>query len=305
MVEYVPVSRLNEQDDNRFFGTSVAGIDTSFLSTYQIKLVDGRIFEGSERMAFRLENKQESILVLVNEEFLRRLDIKESKNALKEKLQFWWGPDMRYAEIIGVVEDHHQESLKQGIGPVMYMQPQWPGWKYFSARLAPGDLKSTLAAMESVYAKSFPDHPFSYFFLDEFFDHQYNDDVQFGKIFNAFTFLAIIVTCLGLIGLSIFSVSQRTKEVGIRKALGASAPTILFIFSKDFLRVLLISYFFTAPVIWWGSHQWLQHFSFRTPLVWQMFALPPIALVFITFITITIVSIRAAIEAPVKALRQE
>ena len=305
VVEYAPVARAKSQNDSDYFGTSVPGIDTSFLSTYQIKLLEGRMFQGNETMAFRVGNNVESIPVLVNEEFLRRLEIKDGKDALKEKLQFWWGPEMRHAEIIGVVADHHQESLEKRIEPVMYMQPQWTGWKYFSIRLEPRAVKSTLAAIESVHSKTFPDNSFSYFFLDEFFDHQYKDDLQFGRIFNVFTILAIVVTCLGLIGLSIFSVSQRTKEIGIRKVLGASAPIILLLFSKDFLKILLISYCVAVPLIYWGSQEWLQNFSFRMPVAWQMFVLPPTLLIIITLVTIGVISLKSAFETPIRALRQE
>ena len=117
--------------------------------------------------------------------------------------------------------------------------------------------------------------------------------------------LAIVVTCLGLIGLSIFSVSQRTKEVGIRKVLGASTSVILYLFYKDFLKVLLVSYCITVPVIYWGSHEWLQNFTFRIPLTWQMFALPPVLLIIITLVTIGVTSLKAALETPIRALRQE
>ena len=305
VVEYAPVARAKSQNDSDYFGASVPGIDTSFFSTYQIELLEGRMFQRSETMAFRIGDNVESIPVLVNEQFLKRLEISDVRDALREKLQFWWGPEMRHAEIVGVVADHHQESLEKRIEPVMYMQPRWMGWRYFSIRLESGALQSTLGAIESVHSKTFPDNSFSYFFLDEFFDNQYKDDLQFGRIFNVFTMLAIVVTCLGLIGLSIFSVSQRTKEVGIRKVLGASTSVILYLFSKDFLKVLLVSYCITVPVIYWGSHEWLQNFTFRIPLTWQMFALPPVLLIIITLVTIGVTSLKAALETPIRALRQE
>ena len=159
--------------------------------------------------------------------------------------------------------------------------------------------------MESVYDEAFPDHPFSWFLLDQHFDLQYRDDQQFGRIFNVFTVLAIIVTCLGLLGLSVFSVTQRTKEVGIRKVLGASASQILVLFFRDFFRVLLISYILALPVIYWAGENWLENFTFRIPMQWQILAVPPLVLVAITLFTISVVSIKAAIETPVKALRQE
>ncbi len=162
-----------------------------------------------------------------------------------------------------------------------------------------------MSAIESAYAYTFPDNAVSWFFLDEFFDRQYKEDIGFSRIFNVFTVLAILVTCLGLLGLSVFSVTQRTKEVGIRKVLGASSLVIMYLFSKDFVKLLLIAYVITVHVIYWAGDQWLSNFTFRIPIMWQMFVVPPLLLMFITLTTIGGISIRAALETPVKALRQE
>jgi putative ABC transport system permease protein len=129
VVESAPITLLNGKSEDEYFGASVPGIDTSFLSTYQIRLLEGRMFEGNERMTFRIGANKESIPVLVNQEFLKHMEVKAPKDALKAKLQFWWGPELRHAEIIGVVADHHQVSLRERIEPVMYMQPQWTGWE--------------------------------------------------------------------------------------------------------------------------------------------------------------------------------
>jgi len=128
----------------------------------------------------RIKNQEESIPVIVNEEFTKRLKIKSPEDALKEKVTFWWGPDQRFATIIGVVENHHQVSFKEEIVPVMYMQPKWHSAKYFAIKLN-GDFKSSIADIQSIYAGAFPGHPFSWFFLDEHFDEQYRDEDHFGK----------------------------------------------------------------------------------------------------------------------------
>jgi putative ABC transport system permease protein len=304
IVEGSAVGSINADENHEFFRSDIPSIDTSFFSTFDIRILGGRLFEDQERMAFRRRDKDESIPVLVNEEFVKRLNLENREDALDQKVTFWWGPDQRFAKIIGVVANHHQLSFKERIDPIMYMQPGWHASKYFAVRLD-GDFKSVISHMESLYASAFPGHPFSYFFLNEYFDSQYREDQQFGKIFNVFTFLAIVVTCLGLLGLSVFSVAQRTKEVGIRKVLGASGSGILFLFSKDFLRVLLISYAIAVPVIYWAGENWLRNFNFRISLRWQIFALPPLLLLAITLLTITVVGLRAAIETPVRALRQE
>ena len=305
MVEGSSVYQKSSDVSKNFFA-NIPSIDTSFLSTYKIRLLEGRMFNEHEMMNFRRRGNQESIPVMVNEEFVKQMDLKDHKDALNEKLIFWWGPEERQAEIIGITANHHQVYFKERVLPVMYVQPQWVGWKYFSVHIKKNSsMQQTISSVEAAYLKAFPDNPFSYFFLDEFFDRQYNQDRQFGKIFTVFTFLAIFVTCLGLLGLSIFSVTQRTKEMGIRKVLGASASLILVLFSKDFLKILFISYLITLPVIYWAGEQWLQNFSFRIPLGWQIFVLPLVLLIIITLATIGVISFRSLFETPVKALRQE
>lgn len=304
VVEGSSIGPATARDNSEFFHTDITSIDTSFFSTFDIRLREGRMFNEIERMDFRKKDNEEMIPVVVNEAFVSQLSPESRKQVLNKKMMFWWGPDQRFARIIGVVADHHQVSSKERINPLMYAQPGWHAAKYFAVKLE-GDLPSQLSQLKRVYASAFPDVPFSSFFLDQYFNLQYREDQRFGKIFNVFTGLAIVVTCLGLLGLSVFSVTQRTKEVGIRKVLGASSATVLALFSRDFIRLLLISYVIAAPVIYWAGGQWLANFAFHIRLQWQIFVLPPLVLTIITMIMIIAVSVRAAIEAPVKALRQE
>lgn len=203
-----------------------------------------------------------------------------------------------------MVANHHQVSLKESISPIMYDQPGWIGAKYLASRIVAG-ANISIDDIQSAYTDAFPGHSFTYFFLDEHFDQQYRNDQRFGKIFNTFTVLAIVVTCLGLLGLSVYSVTQRTKEVSIRKVLGAPASAILFLFSLDFIRALLISYTIALPIIYWAGESWLQNFTTRIPLRWEIFFVPLMLLVTITLVTVVSVSIKAMVEVPVKALRQE
>lgn len=305
IVENPPITRENATDDDEYFSVYMPAVDTSFFSTYGIKLLEGRLFTQQEFMTFRApKGRDELIKLVVNESFVSRLGLRTADDALSEKFKFWWGPEQRHAEIVGVVANHHQRSFKEHVDPVAYMQPQWADWKYFSVNIN-GDLPNVVAAIESAYARVFPDNAVSWFFLDEFFDRQYKEDIAFSRIFNVFTVLAIVVACLGLLGLSVFSVTQRTKEVGIRKVLGASSMVIMYLFSKDFIRLLFTAYVITVPVIYWAGDQWLSNFTFRIPIGWQMFVIPPLLLMTITLTTISVISIRAALETPVKALRQE
>ncbi|AYB34086.1 ABC transporter permease [Chryseolinea soli] len=298
------VQRVNAAEQEHF-GSSIMSIDTAFFSTYDIKLLAGRLFTDRERMTFRLKDKDEAIRIVVNKEFIRRMGIQNPKDALHEKIIFDWGPDGRRAEIIGVTADFHQMSLKEDYSAIFYILPEWSAWKYFSINLQSPDLESSIDAIHKQYTKAFPDHPFSYFFLDDFFDRQYHADRQFENIFGVFTALAIVVTCLGLLGLSVFSVAQRTKEMGIRKVLGASATRILLLFTKDFVMILVLSWCISAPVIYFAGNAWLETFSFRISLNWMMFVLPVALLIGLTLLTIGVISLKAAVENPVKALRHE
>lgn len=305
IVEKPPIAKESASEGNEFFLAYMPAVDTSFFPTYGIRLLEGRFFASNELMAFRApEDKDERIRLVVNESFVKMLGVQVPKDALFEKLKFWWGPELRKAEIIGVVADHHQQSFKERIEPIAYMQSQWADWKYFSLKIE-GDNPATIDALEAIYASTFPENAVTWFFLDEFFDRQYKEDVAFGRIFTVFTVLAIVVTCMGLLGLSVFSVAQRTREMGIRKVLGASSLGIIFLFSKDFIRLLLVSYIIAIPVIYWVGEEWLSNFVFRIAIGWQIFLLPLMTLVFVTLATIGIFGIRAAVEAPVKALRQE
>jgi putative ABC transport system permease protein len=305
IVENPPIAKESATEDNEFFLAYMPAVDTSFFTTYGIRLLEGRFFASQEVMAFRApEDKNELIRLVVNESFVKSLGLQLPKDALFEKLKFWWGPDLRKAEIIGVVADHHQQSFKERIEPIAYMQSEWADWKYFSLKIE-GSIPATIDALEAAYSSTFPENAVTWFFLDEFFDRQYKEDVGFGSIFNVFTALAIVVTCMGLLGLSVFSVGQRTKEVGIRKVLGASSLGIMFLFSKDFIKLLLISYVIAIPVIYWIGGEWLSNFIFRIAIGWQILLLPLMVLIFVTLATTGIFSIRAAVESPVRALRQE
>jgi putative ABC transport system permease protein len=209
------------------------------------------------------------------------------------------------AEVIGVVKNYHQLSLRQNYDPIAYFYPVFDSRKYFSLRLSTHNISETIPKVQDLFLEAFPENAFEYFFLDDYFNRQYQSDLQFGKTFGSFTVMAIVIACLGLFGLGVFSVTQRTKEVGIRKVLGASASAILVLFSRDSVRLLLVSYFISVPLIYIAVREWLNNFAFHIGMDWQIFLLPPVFLLTISIATIALISLRAALMSPVVSLRHE
>jgi putative ABC transport system permease protein len=179
------------------------------------------------------------------------------------------------------------------------------GCNLVSANVSATHLPATLAAIEKKWKTLIPNRPFSYFFLDEFFDKQYRNEVRFGKLFLNFAILAIFISCLGLLGLASYSTIQRTKEIGIRKVLGASVSNIVNLLSKDFLRLVAISALIAFPVAWFSMHKWLQDFAYRIGVSWWVFVAAAILAALIAILTISFQAIRAAVANPVKSLRTE
>ena len=175
---------------------------------------------------------------------------------------------------------------------------------FFKIKLR-SNAQQTLASLKKVWSKYFPKDPFDYFFLDESFGQQYKADLLFGKVFGVFAFLAILIACFGLLGLSAYNVLQRTKEIGIRKVLGASLQSILVLLSRDFLKLIVISLLLAVPVGWFIMNRWLQDYAYRITIGWWVFAIAGATALFIAIITICIQVLKAAERNPVKSLRTE
>ncbi|HTL08571.1 MAG TPA: FtsX-like permease family protein, partial [Chitinophagaceae bacterium] len=212
-----------------------------------------------------------------------------------------WG---RKGNIIGVVQDFHFRSLQEVIKPLsLRIEPN--GCDLISVHITSSNIPQTIAAIENKWKSLIPKRPFNYFFLDEFFDKQYRSEVRFGKLFLNFALLAIFISCLGLLGLASYSTMQRTKEIGIRKVLGASVGGIVNLLSREFLLLVLLSFMIATPVAWYGMHTWLKDFAYRIDISWWVFLLAGILAVIIALGTISVQAIRAALANPVKSLRTE
>jgi putative ABC transport system permease protein len=186
----------------------------------------------------------------------------------------------------------------------LFNQKQW-GFSNLSVKVNADRAKEAVSFIQSVWSKNFPDHPFDYQYLDDHFKEVYQADSQVSRIVGALAILAIVISCLGLFGLASYSAERRTKEIGIRKVLGASVNGIVSLLSKDFLKLVLISNLIAWPLAWLSLYKWLQDFAYRVNISWWVFVLAGLASVLIAQLTVSFQAIKAAIVNPVKSLRTE
>ncbi|TDI74362.1 MAG: FtsX-like permease family protein [Bacteroidetes bacterium] len=212
-----------------------------------------------------------------------------------------WGRD---GEIIGVVKDFHIASLYDPIDPmVMRLNPESSSLTLI--RPAAGQTEEALSVFETVFKEFNPEYPFEYTFVDESFERQYSSEIVIGKLSLWFTGLAIFIACLGLFGLASFSAERRTKEIGIRKVLGATIPGIVGLLSREFVVLVLLAFTIAAPISWYLMNDWLSAFEYHTDLGWGIFVSAVVGILAITCLTVGFQSIRAALANPADALRSE
>ena len=266
--------------------------DEFFVRANGIKLVSGRDFRSDD-----------SAKILVNETFMRNIGLSPLK-APGTKLT---DANSRVWEITGVMKDFNFGSLHKEVEPFMlWMNHKQDGlWANLTVHTSITNYKDLLSRIETVWHKDIPGLPFEYTFLDEQVQKQYESDISMSRIINAFTLIAICISCLGLFGLAAFSAEQRNKEIGIRKVLGASVTGIVELLSKDFLKLVLIAFLIAIPIAWWAMNKWLQGFAFRIQISWWMFAIAGFATVLIALFTVSSQAIKAALSNPVKSLRSE
>lgn len=268
------------------------GIDYDFIPSFDMKLAAGRNFSRD----IKTDNKA----VLLNETAAARLGFKKPEDALNQRLRR--GGDT--VTIVGVLQNFHQEGLRKSIEPqIILLRPNTRN--AYAIKLETADMNRTIANVQQVWSKYFPNDPVNYFFLDEMFDQQYKSDRLYGKVFGIFASLAILIACFGLLGLSAYNILQRTKEIGIRKVMGASVQNVLFILSKDFLLLVFVSFVLAIPVTWWLMYNWLQDFAYRIDIKWWVFGVAGLIAIMIAVVTISFQAIKAAVANPVKSLRTE
>jgi putative ABC transport system permease protein len=196
--------------------------------------------------------------------------------------------------------------MHQRILPIVVFMPvNQNGYGRVSVKVAGSNLSAAMAHIESVWKKFVPEIPYEYTFMDENFDQLYEAEQRQGNIFTLFAFIAIFIACLGLFGLSAFSISQRIKEIGIRKVLGANTGSIVSLLSKDFLKLVLVAAVIAFPAAWYAMNKWLQDFAYRIDVPWWVFLMAGAVAAIVAFITISFQAIKAAVANPVKNLRTE
>jgi putative ABC transport system permease protein len=267
------------------------GVDYDFLPAYDLKLLAGRNFSR--------DFPSDSRGVLLNEAAAKLLGFKSPEDAVRGRLI-----RRDTLQILGVTTNYHHQGLQKAIDPMIFiLRPNIR--TFYSVKIEASDPQKTIAAIEKIWNKHFQADPFTYFFLDDSYNQQYKSDMLFGKVFGIFAFLAILVASFGLLGLSAYNVLQRTKEIGIRKVLGASGRSILVLLSKDFVKLIVIALLLAIPAGWYVMHEWLQDFAYRIDISWWVFAIAGALALLIAIVTISLQALKAVTDSPVKSLRTE
>lgn len=278
-----------QQQINMKFG------DTDYLKLYGFKLLAGRNFVASDKM-----NE-----IVINEKAVEAYGFKSPEDAVGKVLS-QAGNKARSYPIVGVVSDFHQFGIQSKIDPVLISTNKSQG-STLNIKLPDDASKwnASIKVIEKEWKKIYAGVPFKYSFYDETIKQLYKSEEDTQTLVSAATFIAILISCLGLFGLATLTAYRRTKEVGIRKVLGASVPGIVQLLSKEFLSLVLISVIIASPIAWWMMNEWLKDFAFRIEIKWWLFLIAAIAACVIALLTVSYQAIKAAVANPVESLRRE
>jgi ABC-type antimicrobial peptide transport system permease subunit len=270
--------------------TSLFIVNQNFQQFFGLKMAEGRWFRNGSQA-------EEQNMVL-NEMAIRTFKIK--KPYIGQRFEI----NDRKGQIIGIVKDFHFRSMKEQIPPlVMLVNSKW--MSYFYVKTKPHQTAQALAGAKKIWSQLVPDQPMKYDFLDESFENLHHREQMQLQLFMAFSGVVLLIACLGLLGLTTFAAETRTKEIGIRKVLGATVSQIVTLLSKDFLTLVTISFVIASPIAWYAMNQWLQDFAYRINISWWIFALAGSAALLIALLTISFQAIKAALANPVSSLRNE
>ncbi|MEO9868967.1 ABC transporter permease [Ekhidna sp.] len=284
--------RLITQTDAESNQYRVLGADDQFMDFYGLEVIAGRKFDQS----FGAEHEN----VLFNEEAVAKLGFREIEEALNKKI-FFWGDTFN---IVGVVKNYRHESPKQAYDAMIFRYMETPNG-YYSVNINTENMRESVDQIQADWEAAFGNKIFDFFFLDDYYNEQYESEVKFGSIFGLFAVLAILVACLGLFGLASFITSLRSKEVGVRKVLGASMQQLLVLLTGDFVKLVAISILIAAPISWWLLQNWLDSFDNRISLGVMVFAIPAITIILIAVVTVAFHTFKTARLNPADTLHDE
>jgi hypothetical protein len=283
------VNWIGKDPDNKIMFTQ-ASVGYNFVQTMKLKMLSGRDYSK--------DFPSDSVGYLLNETGAK---ITGYKNPIGQPLTFWG----KKGAIIGVVKDFHFNSLHEQIKPLVIRLGEKDQSGNALIRTQPGQTKQALASLETICKALNPDFSFNYNFSDEEYQKLYQNEQVVGKLSNAFAFLAIFISCLGLLGLAMFTAEQRFKEIGIRKVLGASVASLFASLSKEFIILVIIALLIATPLSYYAMSKWLMDYQYRTELSWWIFALSALIAIFITLATISFQTLKASLVNPIKSLRSE
>jgi len=277
------------KEPKRLVEVSTMNVSSDFIRTMNIELIAGR--------DFRANSPADSANYLINETAAKLMGMNDP---VGQEIPFNRGK----GHVVGLMKDFHLNSMHQTIAPlVISFFPE--NTRYLLVKTRAGQTPSALASLEKINKKLNPSYPFNYHFVDEAYEQLYQSEQQIGTLVNYFGILAILISCLGLFGLVAFTAEQRTREIGVRKVLGASVLGIVRLLSTDFVRLVVIALVLVSPLAWWAADTWLGTFAYRIKLSWGVFGLAGLLAVGIALLTVSFQSIKAALMNPVESLRSE
>jgi len=296
----IPVNMVNDgsADISKAQSMQMLFTDNNFISTMNMKLVAGRNF-SRDHPTDRTEG------FILNEEAVKKMGWRSAAEAIGKTFQ-WVLPDavIKSGKVTGVVQNFNITPLKSAIQPlVMHIYP--PRFQYLYIRFDQSKANNVISSIEKRFNEFYAKQSFEYSFLDDTLAMMYKSEKRLGIIFSYFSFLAILIACLGILGLSLYSIQQRIKEIGIRKVIGASVTRITILLIKEFVQPVFMAIIIAVPIVWYGMNKWLEDFAYRINIGWDVFIMAGMCTLLVSLITISFQAIKAAIANPVKSLRTE
>jgi putative ABC transport system permease protein len=285
------IRRINEgdQESNQY---RIVGFDYDFVDFYGLDIIEGRNFSR--------DFGQNSTTVLFNEAAIDLMGFEDNASAMNVPI-FFWGDTF---DIVGVLKNYHQEGLKTNTEPLIFRFFEDPSG-FYSLKVNPAKTSEVLAYVEEQWRKFFPLNPYEYFFLEDYYNEQYMNEMRFGKVFGVFAFLAIFIACLGLFGLSSYTTIQRTNEIGLRKVLGSTSGNAVLLLLRYFVIQVMIAVPIGLGLGYYIMHNWLQNFAYRVGIGWWFYLVPLCMVLLITILTVSSQVIKTANVNPAESLRHE